>query len=414
MVESFDSFRYISYITSRWREIAASAGIAVVLALAVSLAMPARYTATARIVIEPPAGADVRSAMAVSPIYLESLKTYEQFASGDSLFQKAAQRFQLSGGPIESLKRRVLKVGIVRNTRILEISATLADARKAQALARFLAEATVELNRATTSESDQELLAGLEQQDRDIRSSLERTEAAWSAAVSHEPTAGLEASIEENALQRSKLEEQIQGEQVEIAGLEDRIKAGDSTGELGKEAGNARARLAEVRRQLADLNRQTDEREKVLGTRQAHRDRLEADRQAGQTALAAIDARLRDARGERGFRGERLQVIDPGIVPERPSSPNIPLNIVVALMAGLALPILYFTLRANLRERRESSEPAGFRAVVRARDVPSRDGRVGDGRAREVPVREVRAREARARDARVGDGPARDVRVGDE
>jgi uncharacterized protein involved in exopolysaccharide biosynthesis len=215
-------------------------------------------------------------------------------------------------------------------------------------------------------------------------------------------------------LQRSKLEEQIQGEEVAIAGLEERIKAGDSTGELGKEAGNARARLAEVRRQLADLNRQTDEREKVLGTRQAHRDRLEADRQAGQTALAAIDARLRDARGERGFRGERLQVIDPGIVPERPSSPNIPLNIVVALMAGLALPILYFTLRANLRERRESSEPAGFRAVVRARDVPSRDGRVGDGRAREVPVREVRAREARARDARVGDGPARDVRVGDE
>jgi succinoglycan biosynthesis transport protein ExoP len=368
MAESFDSFRYISYLEARWRQIAASAGIAVVLAGAISLAMPARYTATARIVIEPPAGADVRSSTAVSPIYLESLKTYEQFASSDSLFQNAVQRFQLSGAPIETLKRRVLKVETVRNTRILEISATLADPRKAQALAKFLADSTVELNRASLSESDQELLSGLEQQERDIRAGLERTEAAWSAAISHEPTAALESGIEEAASQRSTIEEQIQSEEVEIAGLQDRMKAGDSGGEMGKEVSNARARLVEMRRHMEDLDRQTAEREKMLGTRQAHRDQLSANREADQTALAAIEGRLRDARGQRGFRGERLQVIDPGIVPERPSSPNIPLNIAVALLAGLVLPILFFTLRFNFRERRASWERADFRSAVRTRD----------------------------------------------
>ena len=161
MGESFDSFRYISYLRLRWRQIAASAAVAVALAFAISLAMPARYTAMARIVIQPPVGADVRTATAVSPIYLESLKTYEEFAESDSLFQAAVQRFQFSGGPIETLKRRVLKVAIVRNTRILEISAKLADARKAQALAKFLADATVELSRASSLEGDQELVAGL-------------------------------------------------------------------------------------------------------------------------------------------------------------------------------------------------------------------------------------------------------------
>ena len=129
--------------------------------------MTPQYTATARIVIEPPAGADLRAAMAVSPIYLESLKTYEHFAASDSLFQKAVQQFGLAGRPIESLKRRVLKVQLVRNTRILEISATLPDAKKAQALAQFLAESTVEINRASVSESDQDLLRGIEQQARD-------------------------------------------------------------------------------------------------------------------------------------------------------------------------------------------------------------------------------------------------------
>ena len=74
--------------------------------------MERQFTATARIVIEPPAGTDLRAAMAVSPIYLESLKTYELFAASDSLFVGAAQHFHLvspaGSQAIESLKRGIL------------------------------------------------------------------------------------------------------------------------------------------------------------------------------------------------------------------------------------------------------------------------------------------------------------------
>jgi len=76
MGDSFDAFRYIGYLRSRGRWIAGSCGVAGILALAISLTMPPQYTATARIMIEPPAGSDLRAAMAVSPIYLESLKTF--------------------------------------------------------------------------------------------------------------------------------------------------------------------------------------------------------------------------------------------------------------------------------------------------------------------------------------------------
>src|SRR5947207_12642191 len=95
MADSFDAFRYISYLRSRARVILASCAIAVALAVAASLAMTREYTAAARLVIEPPAGTDLRSAMAVSPIYLESLKTYEHFAASDSLFRKAIEQFGL-------------------------------------------------------------------------------------------------------------------------------------------------------------------------------------------------------------------------------------------------------------------------------------------------------------------------------
>src|SRR5689334_9581043 len=147
MAEPFAAFRYISYMLSRWRFIALSCVMATLIAFLASTLIEREYTATARMVIEPPAGTDLRAAVAVSPIYLESLKTYEQFASSDSLFRTAVDRFGLrallGNQPIETLKKRVLKAAILRNTRIMEISATLPDPRKAQALAQFVAESTV-------------------------------------------------------------------------------------------------------------------------------------------------------------------------------------------------------------------------------------------------------------------------------
>jgi polysaccharide biosynthesis transport protein len=330
--------------------------------------MTPQYTATARIVIDPPAGADLRAAMAVSPIYLESLKTYERFADSDSLFQKAVLQFGLHGGPIESLKRRVLQVQLVRNTRILEISATLPDAKKAQALARFLAESTVEINRASVSESDQDLMRGIEQQARDLRAKLQEADASWAKAVAAEPLLGLQAAMEQAAELRSKIEEQAQSVELELADLTERAKNAAGAGDWQQQESNARARLLQLRKQLEDLDRQSAERERLLATRQAHRDQLDAERKAGQTALAAMEARLRDARGETGFRGERLKLIDPGIVPERPSSPNLPLNIAAALLAGLILPILFLTLQMSFQDRRAALTRTTFRTVAKARD----------------------------------------------
>ena len=149
MIEPPEAFRFISYIRSRWRLVAGSCLTAMVLAAAVSLILTRQYTASARILIETPANADPRS-LQLNQSYLESLKTYEYFANSDSLFQKAVNRFQLralvGAKPIESLKKQVLKIAIVHNTRILEIETTLPDARRAQLLAQYLADETVALN----------------------------------------------------------------------------------------------------------------------------------------------------------------------------------------------------------------------------------------------------------------------------
>jgi capsule polysaccharide export protein KpsE/RkpR len=182
--------------------------------------------------------------------------------------------------------------------------------------------------------------------------------------VTNEPTEGLTAGLEQAAESRSKLAEQMQSVELEIADVGERLKQATAAEqvEMRKEESNARVRLAEVRKQVQDFDRQNAEREKLLATRHAHRDKAEAERKEAQTALVAVETRLREARGESGYRGERLKIIDPGIVPERPSSPNLPLNVAAALLAGLVLPILYLTLQMSYQEQRAASRRSALRA----------------------------------------------------
>jgi uncharacterized protein involved in exopolysaccharide biosynthesis len=367
MAESFDAFRYIGYLRAHWRTIAISCATAVTIAAAVSLALPKQFTATARVVIDPPAGADPRASLAVSPIYLESLRTYEQFASSDSLFQGAVEKLGLRAGPIESQKRRVLKVGLVRNTRVLEIAATLPDPRKAQALAQFLAKATIDMSRRITTEGDNDLAQGIAQQQRDLQKRLEAANAEWADTAAREPVQTLQAQSENAAKLRAGLDQQLSAGELEIADAAERLKGADGgdAAEIRRQESNARARLEQLRQQMQALDKAGAERERLLAARLSKRERMEAERKSTLAQLTAVETQLREARGGEGYRGERLQLIDPGIVPERPSSPNLPLNVAAALLLGLALPVMWLTLRLGIADRRE--ETARLQSDVRWR-----------------------------------------------
>ncbi|HLI82384.1 MAG TPA: Wzz/FepE/Etk N-terminal domain-containing protein [Bryobacteraceae bacterium] len=373
MADSVDALVYIGYLRSRWRFIVLSCAVALAVAGAVSLAERREYTATARVLIEPPAGADPRAAMAVSPVYLESLKTYEQFAASDSLFQKAAARFQLQGltgiKAIESLKKRVLHVGLARNTRILEIAATLPDAPKAQALAQFLADEAVALNRSLGAQSGEELITAVEKQLREARAEVERDDTQWAGIATSEPVEDLRDAIAEITDLRAKLREQAGNARLEIADTSERATHASSREAdlLRNELSNARARLNEIEREIEGYDRQIAADEKLLAQRQARRDDLAAKRAADQKALAAIESRLLETRNDLGYRGERLSLIDPGVVPERPSSPDIQLNLLAALFLGVLFPMIYLALSLNLKSHRESAGREVIEALARAR-----------------------------------------------
>ncbi len=93
--DRLDLLSFASYLVARWRLVAITCVFAVSAAGIASSLMTKTYTATASLLIEPPAGNDPRGATAISPVYVESLKTYERFALSDTLFFQALDQLGL-------------------------------------------------------------------------------------------------------------------------------------------------------------------------------------------------------------------------------------------------------------------------------------------------------------------------------
>ncbi len=371
-----NAFDFVEYFWERRRFILVAWGAAISLALGVSLLLPDQYKASCRIVIDAPAGSDPRVSTAISPIYLESLRTYEHFASGDSLFLRALEKFHLrdtfKNRSVESVKRSVLEVEIPRNTRILEIRATLHDARAAHNLALFIAEETVQLSRSVNQEGDDDIARATERQYQDAKTKRDEADAEWSRASVRQPVDGLAADTEASQDLKNRLERQLSQEEVAAAEYADRAKAlapgreASSAQEARSaelESRSAKVRADNLRARIQQLDQETRRTQSQLQQRTVRHEQLEARRKSAQIALEAAEARLREVRASTGYRGERLKIIDPGIVPERRSSPNVQLNVMLAWLLATVAALAYLAIEFSYRRNRAGAArfplPAG-------------------------------------------------------
>jgi capsular polysaccharide biosynthesis protein len=342
MNRPFDAVDFVLYLRSRWRVAVIACVTALTIAGTAAMLMPRRYTATAMLIIQPPASSDPRAALAVSPVYLESLKTYLNFATGDTLFLRALDELGLRRRypetSVESLKRHVLSVTKPAATRLIEIQATLDEPREAEHLARFIAEQTVAMNRSLDEHSGD---AAVKQAEDNVSHAEARLQIAMKAAASNDAPSldALSADVKNTSQLKYDVDRELAQARTDLADL--RAQAGSFPAGDEKAAWNAREIAATLARtQDLDLQRKHFETliaEKAAALERAKpvRDSLEAEQKLARTDLEASRARLSEVRASMAYRGERLEVLDPGIVPERPSSPNVPLILISAL--GLAL-----------------------------------------------------------------------------
>jgi capsule polysaccharide export protein KpsE/RkpR len=299
-------------------------------------------------VIEPPAGNDVRTSTAVSPVYLESLKTYERFADSDTLFAGAVEHFHLASAEnprtIESLKQQVLKVSKLRDTKILEISATLPEPVLAQQFVNYVAEETVKLSRGESAATDREVIGEAERQATETQRRLDRAQQAWAANAAREPSGALQPQIEADVDLLEKIHQSLMDARSDIAEYQQKP-------DFARELPGLRARALELDKRAAELEKGIEQKSALASQRTADRQKFEIEMKMAQTASESSAARLRDVRATAGTRGERLRVIDPGIVPQRPSSPNVALNVLAALLLTLVTLVAYLTIAFSYSRR---------------------------------------------------------------
>jgi uncharacterized protein involved in exopolysaccharide biosynthesis len=344
MQDSFDVFEYIDFLSARWKFLGLTCGVAIVAALAIGLLLPKRYTATATILIDPPAGGDPRIATAVSTVYLESLKTYQLVATNDQLFVRAVGQFHLrgeDGSPIESLKRHVLKVDKLRDTRALQISATLPDPKTAQAVAQFIAEGAVELSRSGAKEADEATIQDAAKATEIAQARLNDAETAWQKTAGAHSAEALRSEVSDDGYLKSRVEEQLLDEQAGVA---------DDTG-------SSAPRREFLEKRIGELTLAIDEKSAALAQQSAREQDLQAVLTGARASYEATAQRLADLRISLGSRTERLRLIDPGIIPQRPSSPNLPLLLIGAATLALFGSLLYLTISFSLTRGRRRYDP---------------------------------------------------------
>ncbi|MEO8099398.1 MAG: hypothetical protein ABI811_16965 [Acidobacteriota bacterium] len=365
MADSFDPIEYLAYLRRQGKFAALAIGSAVALTALVSFALPNRYTATATLVIEPPAANDPRASTAVTPVYLESLKTYEQFAGSDSLFAKACAKFKLSQTPetacTEAFKRRVLRVNKLKDTKVLQVSVTLPDAKKAQELVAFLASETVALNRTLAAESDRDASGEIQTQLAAVKTDLDKIRAEYETATATGAEPLLEEEVRGLNDLRARTGIELLRSRTDLAEL---LTRGNSS-----EVSLERARLEALGREAESLDRKLAAQSVALATARARRERAADDLHAAQAKFEIWSRRANETAAAGGLRTEQLRIVDPGVVPQQPSFPNPGLFIGAAALISALLALAFLSLRYGLdrqRVQRMRAEPTEIPSEYKA------------------------------------------------
>jgi capsule polysaccharide export protein KpsE/RkpR len=245
-------------------------------------------------------------------------------------------------------------VSKLRDTKVLEISATLPDPKLAQSVAQFLADETVNMSHGESLASDNVFAEQAQKQVVEAHKRLESVQKALADQAANSPVDGLQSEIDAATALRGQLRQQLVDAQANIAEYQ------QESGQFAREQlAAAQARAALLEKRADELDREIRQKSAALSRGQAIKDSLISELKTTQLAYDTDTTRLRDMRATAGTHSEQLRVIDPGIVPERPSSPNVPLNVGAALLVALVSSIVYLSFAFVYRRR-----PVGFESTV--------------------------------------------------
>jgi uncharacterized protein involved in exopolysaccharide biosynthesis len=341
---NFEPRAFAGWCRGHWRFCAFAMVAAAGVTLAVSLALPKQFTATSTLLIEAPAGSDSRVTPA-NNAWLDSLRAWERVAASDFLFTQALA--EVRAGVTEPaaspapLKKKILRVNRPAGTALLEISITLPDAQKAQRMAQIMAEQTVRRSHFSGDKYATDLASTFREQ---LEAAAARVRNALKARDGLTRTSSVEL-LQNDMTANAELNRRLQTE----AALGRAELAAERARGVAAEMAGAEARLASLEKQQKESGERLAAATARLEAAKSLSDVAEAELKSARNALDTANQRADEAISDAKWRGERLRVLDPGVTPQVPSSPNVVLNVVAALVVSLGGSILYLAAAFGLR-----------------------------------------------------------------
>jgi uncharacterized protein involved in exopolysaccharide biosynthesis len=124
----------------------------------------------------------------------------------------------------------------------------------------------------------------------------------------------------------------------------------------------APARVESLQKEIESLDKKITSNEARSAEQRSLAEPAESELRASRSVRDNALARLNDLRASAGARGERLRIIDPGIVPQQPSSPNITVNILAAIFIAAVASLVGVTFSFVFQRK---IHPAPVRAAYR-------------------------------------------------
>ena len=375
MRDDLSGAEFLRFVWHARRVPAIACLIAVVCAGIASLLLPKRYTATSTILIEPPAGNDPRAVTAVSTVYLESLATYERLVASDSLFKRALKESHLldqyRGATIEELKEKILDVSKPVNTSLIEVSITLPNPAQAQRFAQTLAEDAVDLNSSLDLQSSEDLLHEPRLLLAEATARREKAEQVQMAFLQRTSVLTLDQEVNAATELRAEVNLDLARGKVSLASYEGRRSAETPEGSPADQSTWTEWQIAATSARIHDLQEQADSLTKFLDEQVPAVEKLKRQEEAIETELRAARAdeesaleRLKEIQSSAAIRRVRITVLDPGIVPEKPSFPNLPVNLIAAFLLALVISLGYLALRFSQVQVEQPEEKSPVFSIV--------------------------------------------------
>lgn len=313
-VPPLPQFNLSFYAAAVWRRrilVAATTAACVAMGLIASLSSARQYRATATLAVLQPRNPETQQIGASTFVYL--IRNRQSAAQTIARFRLADPPHKLT---VDGFVDRTLSVTEIRNTNLLEVAVTLRDAKLAADVTNdVVARALVTSRRFTDDQVNRArdvYGAQLKQQQDRLRAAQQKVIAF--RVENHIDVLGQDISTLTNAS----------------------VPASD----LFLRIATASNRLAEADRQIARL---PPEKQEQLA-------QLQLQYELARTAYATAEGQFESARVNVETRSAELQIIDPAVPPDRPTSPRPVRDTAIAFAIGLIGAIAAVAIAAALRQ----------------------------------------------------------------